>query len=88
MQNKELDAKLDTLEKEIGYCKAGNCNLRRVNGRKQLEITIKSLNKYKELQNAQEDLVRGNVKGDSETAYRTSDSTGKPSEEGGSSASA
>ncbi len=61
MQNKELAAKLDTLEMEIGSVKQEIAT-----SQSEREKAVGEYNKiskqYKELQNAQEELVRGNGK--------------------------
>jgi chemotaxis protein MotB len=61
MQNKELEAKLARLEKEVGIAKQDLFSAQ--NSRdKAVEDFNKISARYNELQNAQEDLVKGNVK--------------------------
>jgi len=61
MQNRELEARLSTTEKEINMVKE---DISTVQGErdKAVEDYNNILSKYNELQNAQEDLIRGNVK--------------------------
>jgi len=61
MQNRELEAKLAGLEKEIGTVKE---DIATAEGErdKALDEYNRLSSKYNELQNAQEDLIRGNVK--------------------------
>jgi len=61
MTNKELVAKMASLEKEIGIVKQ---DISKAEGErdKALEDYNKLSGKYNELQNAQEDLIKGNVK--------------------------
>lgn len=61
MQNRELEAKLATLEKEMGTVKQ-EITAATIQRDKAVEDYNKISSKYTELQNAQEDLVRGNVK--------------------------
>jgi chemotaxis protein MotB len=61
MQNKELEAKIATLEKEIGTVKQDLTAAQGVRDRA-VEDYNRISAKYSELQNAQEDLVKGNVK--------------------------
>jgi chemotaxis protein MotB len=61
MQNKELEAKLTTLEKEMGVVKQ-EIAAAQSSRDKAVEDYNKISSKYNELQNAQEDLIRGNVK--------------------------
>jgi chemotaxis protein MotB len=61
MQNKELEAKLAALEKEVAAV-TQEVTAARSTRDKALEDYNKIAAKYTELQNAQEDLVRGNVK--------------------------
>jgi chemotaxis protein MotB len=61
MENKELVAKLATLEKEMGLVKK-DITVAQSERDKAVEDYNKISSKYNELQNAQEDLVRGNVK--------------------------
>jgi chemotaxis protein MotB len=61
MKNRELEAKLASLEKEIGTVKQ---DISKAEGErnKAVEDFNKLSGKYNELQNAQEDLIKGNVK--------------------------
>ncbi len=61
MKNKELEAKMASLEKEIAEVKE---NISKAEGErdKAVEDYNKLSGKYTELQNAQEDLIKGNVK--------------------------
>lgn len=61
MKNKELEAKMASLEKEIAEVKE---NISKTEGErdKAVEDYNKLSGKYTELQNAQEDLIKGNVK--------------------------
>jgi chemotaxis protein MotB len=61
MKNRELEAKMATLEKEIGTVKE---DISKAEGErdKAVEDYNKLSGKYNELQNAQEDLIKGNVK--------------------------
>jgi chemotaxis protein MotB len=61
MKNRELEAKLASLEKEIGSVKE---DISKVEGERDraVEDYNKLSGKYNELQNAQEDLIKGNVK--------------------------
>jgi len=61
MQNRELEARLATLEKEIGEVKDDISTVEDERA-KAYDDYNKILTKYSELQNAQEDLIRGNVK--------------------------
>lgn len=61
MQNKELEAKLASLEKEVAAV-TQEVTTAKISRDKALEDYSKISAKYNELQNAQEDLVRGNVK--------------------------
>src|SRR5450759_2611646 len=61
MKNRELEAKLTTLEKEIGTVKQDITTAQSEHD-KAVEDYNKISAKYSELQNAQEDLIRGNVK--------------------------
>ena len=61
MKNRELEAKIATIEKEIGTVKQDITAARSERDRA-LEDYNKVSAKYNELQNAQEDLIRGNVK--------------------------
>jgi chemotaxis protein MotB len=61
MQNKELEAKIATLEKEIGTVKQDLTAAQSARDRAAEDYNRISA-KYSELQNAQEDLVKGNVK--------------------------
>ena len=61
MQNKELEARLASLEKDMGDVKQKISTAQNERD-KALEDYNNVSGKYKELQNAQEDLVRGNVK--------------------------
>jgi chemotaxis protein MotB len=61
MQNKELETKLSTMEKEMGTVKQ-NISKAQSERDKAKEDLGKVSSKYNELQNAQEDLVKGNVK--------------------------
>ena len=61
MQNKELEAKLASLEKEIGTLRQEIVTAQSERD-KALTIIIRSQPSILELQNAQEDLIRGNVK--------------------------
>jgi chemotaxis protein MotB len=61
MQNKELEAKLATLEKEIGVVKQDIAAAQSARD-KAVEDYNKVSGKYNELQNAQDDLIKGNVK--------------------------
>jgi chemotaxis protein MotB len=61
MQNKELEARLALLEKEIGTVKQDITTVQSERD-KAVEDYNKISAKYSELQNAQEDLVKGNVK--------------------------
>jgi chemotaxis protein MotB len=61
MQNRELEAKLTNLEKEMGVIKQ-EITAAQSSRDKALEDFNKVSSKYNELQNAQEDLIRGNVK--------------------------
>jgi chemotaxis protein MotB len=61
MENKELVAKLANLEKEIGLVKQDMATVQSERD-KATEDYSRISSKYNELQNAQEDLVRGNVK--------------------------
>jgi len=61
MQNKELKAKLASLEKELGTVEQDITSAQ--NGRdKAVDDYNRISSKYTELQNAQEDLIKGNVK--------------------------
>lgn len=61
MQNKELKAKLASLEKEMGTVQSDITSAQ--NGRdKAVDDYNRISSKYTELQNAQEDLIKGNVK--------------------------
>jgi chemotaxis protein MotB len=61
MQNRELEAKMAALDKEIGTVKEDITTAQ--NERDQARDDYnRILSKYTELQNAQEDLIRGNVK--------------------------
>lgn len=61
MKNRELEAKMASLEKEIGDVKV---EISKAEGQrdKALDDYNKLSGKYTELQNAQEDLIKGNVK--------------------------
>ena len=61
MQNRELEAKIATIEKEIGTIKE---DISRVQSErdKAIEDYNKTATRFSELQNAQEDLIRGNVR--------------------------
>jgi chemotaxis protein MotB len=61
MKNRELEAKMASLEKEIGSVKE---DISKAEGErdKAVEDYNKINSKYNELQNAQEDLIKGNVK--------------------------
>jgi len=61
MQNKELKAKLNSIEKEIDSMKQ-NFTAAQSERDKAVEDYNKISSKYNELQNAQEDLIKGNVK--------------------------
>jgi chemotaxis protein MotB len=61
MQNRELEAKLATMEKEIGEVRQEIAEAQ-ISRDKAVGDYNKTLSKYNELQNAQEDLIRGNVK--------------------------
>jgi len=61
MQNRELEAKLTTLEKEMGTVKDEITAVQNERD-KAVEEYSRISSKYSELQNAQEDLIRGNVK--------------------------
>lgn len=61
MQNRELEAKLATMEKEIGDVRQ-EIAVAQSTRDKAVGDYNKTLSKYNELQNAQEDLIRGNVK--------------------------
>jgi chemotaxis protein MotB len=61
MQNKELAAKLATLQKQIGSADADIAAARSERD-KALNDYNRMASKYTELQNAQEDLIKGNVK--------------------------
>ena len=61
MGNRELEAKLATLEKEIGFVKQDITTAQNERD-KAVEDYNKISGKYSDLQNAQEDLIRGNVK--------------------------
>jgi chemotaxis protein MotB len=61
MQNKELEAKIASIEKEIGSVK-NDIALVRSERDKAIEDYNKTAAKFSELQNAQEDLIRGSVK--------------------------
>src|SRR5450759_947687 len=61
MKNRELEAKLATLEKEIGTVKQDITTAQSARD-KAVEEYNKISGKYSELQNAQEDLIKGNVK--------------------------
>jgi chemotaxis protein MotB len=61
MQNKELEAKLAALEKEMSTMKQDYATIQSEHD-KAVEDYNKMSAKYTELENAQEDLVRGNVK--------------------------
>lgn len=61
MQNRELETKLATLEKEMGVVKQ-EITAAQSSRDKAVEDFSKISSKYNELQNAQEDLIRGNVK--------------------------
>jgi chemotaxis protein MotB len=61
MRNRELEAKLTNLEKEMGVIKQ-EITAAQSSRDKALEDFNKVSSKYNELQNAQEDLIRGNVK--------------------------
>jgi len=61
MQNRELEAKMAALEKEIAVVKADIATAQSSRD-KALEDYSRISTKYNELQNAQEDLVRGNVR--------------------------
>lgn len=61
MQNKEIEAKLSTMEKEMGKVKQ-DLSKAKSERDKAVEDLGKVSSKYTELQNAQEDLVKGNVK--------------------------
>jgi chemotaxis protein MotB len=61
MQNKELEAKLISLEKEMGTVKEEISTVQSARDRA-VEDYNKISSKYNELQNAQEDLIKGNVK--------------------------
>jgi chemotaxis protein MotB len=61
MKNRELEAKMASLEKEIGTVKQ-DISKAEVERDKALEDYNKINSKYTELQNAQEDLIKGNVK--------------------------
>ena len=59
--NRELEAKLATLEKEMGFVKQ-DITTAQSERNKAVEDYNKISGKYRDLQNAQEDLIRGNVK--------------------------
>jgi len=61
MQNKELEAKQATIEKEMGEVKQ-EINVAQSARDKAVEDFNKVSGKYNELQNAQDDLIKGNVK--------------------------
>jgi chemotaxis protein MotB len=61
MQNKELEARLAVLEKEMGTVKQ-DISAAQIARDKAVEDYNKISSKYNELQNAQEDLIKGNVK--------------------------
>jgi chemotaxis protein MotB len=61
MKNKELEAKMDLLGKEMGIVKQDITKATSERDRA-VEDFNKISSKYNELQNAQEDLIRGNVK--------------------------
>jgi len=61
MQNRELEAKMATLEKEMAVVKEDIATAKSSRD-KALEDYNRISSKYNELQNAQEDLVRGNVR--------------------------
>jgi len=61
MQNKELETKLSTMEKEMGTVKQ-DISKAKSERDKAVEDLGKVSSKYNDLQNAQEDLVKGNVK--------------------------
>lgn len=61
MKNRELEAKLTTLGKEVEEV-SDKISLVEVQRDKALDDYNRILSKYSELQNAQEDLIRGNVK--------------------------
>jgi chemotaxis protein MotB len=61
MQNRELEAKMANLEKETGTVKQ-EITVAQSSRDKALEDYNNISSKYTELQNAQEDLIRGNVK--------------------------
>lgn len=61
MQNRELEARLANLEKEIGTVKEDIATVESERDKSVADYN-KILSKYTELQNAQEDLIRGNVK--------------------------
>ncbi len=61
MKNRELEAKLSTLEKEMGNIKQEITTAQSARD-KAVEDFNKISSRYTELQNAQEDLIKGNVK--------------------------
>jgi chemotaxis protein MotB len=61
MQNRELEAKMATLEKEMAVVKE-DIEAARSSRDKALEDYNRISSKYNELQNAQEDLIKGNVR--------------------------
>ena len=61
MQNKELTAKLAALEKQVGSAEQDITNAQNERDKAVDDFNRMSL-KYNELQNAQEDLIKGNVK--------------------------
>jgi len=61
MKNRELEAKLATLEKEIGTVKK-DISSAQIERDKAVEDYNRMSSRYNELQNAQEDLIKGNVK--------------------------
>ena len=61
MQNRELEAKLSNIEKEMTIVKDDISTVQSERD-KAVDDYSKILSKYNELQNAQEDLIRGNVK--------------------------